>query len=204
MGSRPAVSRLVLLAMNRIQIFGIDRANNPLLPAMRGLYALDCPTWGAPWQVSGHFHSGTEPLSLSSSSSLHHQRNNSEAPSLWLSRSKENTSRLKGAIVCTDRMPQAADWRICAPNGSGHRRLWRHGSNVGDTTSAGKWWPKLSWACAGSVIYGSSVSKRRLAFPSSFFSRRKFRIRTLNSPNLAPRHCPILILQKTSGANAKN
>ena len=190
--------------MNRIQLFGIERAYSPLLPAMRGFYATARPTWRLPCQVSGRFHSGTEPSSLPSSPRLHRRRDNSEIPSFGLSRSKGNTWRLRGSMGCTDRMPQAAGWPICVPNGIGHRRPWRRGSNAGDTTSAGKWWPKLNWACAGSAIYGSSASKRCLAFPSSGFSRRKFRIRTRTSPNLSQRHCPILILQRSPGANAKS
>jgi len=182
--------------MNRVQSFGIGSADSSKLPAARGLYASAHPIWRLPWQVSGHFNSGTESLFLFVPARLHWGRNTLELLSSSLSRSNKSTSRVKVAIVCNDRMPQAGGWRICAPNATGHRRFWRPGFNVGDTTSAGKWWPKLNWACVGSAIYGLSASKRRLTFPSYNFFRRKFRMRIWTLPSL--------ISQRNPGANAKS
>ena len=190
--------------MNRIQLFGIERANNPLLPAMRGLYATARPTWRLPCQVSGRFHSETEPLSLPSSSSLHRQRNNSEAPSLWLSRSNGNPRSLRRAMGCVSRTSRAAEWPICVPKRSGRTTGWRASCNARVWTSAACRWHAWNGALPKSAIQFLQGFKRSLAFPSPSFFHRKFRIRTRTAPNVSPRHCPVLILQRNPGANAKS
>ncbi len=174
---------------------GIKVAYNDLIVELRRVYAQCCSAWRAPWQVSGHFHSGTKDFSLPSSPVFFRTQNNSGMPSFGFSPSKQTMRRIGRAMVCTERISRAVRWPIGATRRNGHKRLCRHASNVWDSTSAAKWWVTLSLACVEWKITGSLPSKRSFAFPSSGFSRRRFKIsmRSLR---------PIPIRQRNPGANA--
>ncbi len=183
---------------------GIKNAKNGLVVVLRRVYAHCCSAWRALWQVSGQREPEAKQSSLPSSLVFPRRRKNSETPPFGLSRSKQTLRRLRKAMVCAERISRAGRWPIGAARRSGHRTDWRHGSNVWDTVLAGKRWLKLNLACAEWKITGSPLSKRSFAFPSSGFSRRRFRIQILNMANVPPRHCPILIRQRNPGANAKS
>ena len=174
---------------------GIKSANKRLLVVLRCLYATARSTWRAPWQVSGHLYSGAKSAFLFQ---------NSDPFSPRFLRREQAVRKLKGARVCAERTSQAVRWPIGATRTSGHRKLWRHASNAWDMASAAKWWPTLRLACVEWKTTGWSPSKRSFAFPSSGFSPRRFRIQMRSLANVRPRHCPVLILQRNSGANAKS
>jgi len=174
---------------------GIKVAYNDLLAVLRRLYAQCCSAWRAPWQVSGHFYSGTKEFSLPSSLLFFRTQIHSGMPSTGLSPSKQTARRLRRAMGCSDRISLADKWPIGAVRRSGHRQLWQRASNAWDMASAGKCSPKLNLACVEWKITGSTPSKRFLTFPSSGFSRRRFKIsmRSLR---------PIPLRQRNPGANA--
>ncbi len=174
---------------------GIKSANKGLLVVLRCLYATARSTWRAPWQVSGHLYSGAKSAFL-------FQNSNPFSPRFL--RREQAVQGLRVERVCAERTSQAAKWPIGATRTSGHRKLWRHASNAWDMASAAKWWPTLRLACVVWKITGWSPSKKSSAFPSSGFSRRRFRIQMRSLASVVPRHCPVLILRRNPGANAKS
>lgn len=190
-------------AMNRIQLVGIEPAYSKLLPVARGIYATARPTWRSPWQVSGHFHSGTKRSALPSYLAFLRGQKFS-GMSIGLSPSKPTMQELRGATICVERISQAVSWLIGATNTDGHKRLWQPACNAWDSASAAKWWPTSKLACVASKITGSLASRRSFAFPSSGFFRRRFRIQMRIIANVLPGNCLIPNLQKHPGANAKS
>lgn len=179
---------LDLLAMNRIQLIGIESAYSSWLPVARGLYATARPTWRSPWQVSGHLHSGTKRSALPSSLAFLRGQKHSEIFSFGLSPSKQTMQELRRAMICVERISRAVNWPIGATRTGGRRRRWQRVSNVWDSTSAAKWWLSLKRACVACRTTGSLASKRFFAFPSAGFFRRRFRIQMRSLANVIPLH----------------
>jgi len=196
--------------MNLIQPFGIERAYSPLLPAVRGFYAIAHPTWRLPCQVSGRFHSGIKPSSLSSSPRFICRRKNFQAPPFGDSRSPSGTwrlRRLKWAAAYLPGIRLAGMFPGCAPNRTGRRSIWRHSCNARAWTPAATCSPVWSCASPGSTLNSCWVCNGCSVFPSSVFSRNPFKTWTPFIPNTPACHCPNLTRQRSQrnpGANAKS
>lgn len=174
---------------------GIKSANKGLLVVLRCLYATARSVWRAPWQVSGHLYSGAKPPFLFQNSDPFPPRFLREIQTAW---------SLRRGMVWVPKTSLAAEWPICGSKRSGRIRLWRQSCNAKVWTSAACRWHAWNGALPKSAIQFLPGFKRSFAFPSSVFFHRKFRIRTRTSPNVSLRPCPILILQRNPGANAKS
>jgi hypothetical protein len=181
--------RRSFLEVERLLIMGTNRAESAAV--RRRVYATIRAVRQAPFQVFGqcqvfgHIDAG--------------------ARSAGLFRCSEPLSsrRLRG-VICVGRMSQAAEWLISVPGGIGLRRFWWRDSNVRDSTSAGKRSLKLNLACARSAMNGSRAFKRSLAFLSSSFSHRRFRIWTRNLLSVSLGTYTLAMPQRNPGPNAKS
>jgi hypothetical protein len=174
---------------------GIKDANNELLTILRGRYATARPIWRAPWQVSGHFHSGTKVSFLSPDTVFFRHRLLREKSAAW---------RLRRATICFPGIRLAGWFPGSAPKRTGHRNVWRRGCSAREWMSAATCSPVLNWALPGSALNSFSVFNVFFASPSSGFSQNTFKTWTRNSPNVPPRHCPIPRPPRNPGANAKS
>lgn len=148
-------------------------------------YERACPVFHAPCQVSGRLVSGANQLSLPSSSAVRFNQNHFGASP---SGSLPTRRMRRRAMVCAERTLLAGKWLIGAINMDGHRKPCRPGCNAWVTTSAGKWWAKSNWGCAGWRTTGWSGFKRFSACPSASFSRQKSGWRIKSWLNVHLRH----------------
>lgn len=183
---------------------GIKHADNELLIVVPGFYVTSCPAWRSQCQVSGHFASETKHPSLSPRFIPLRQENSPEWFPPGFSSRKHAMRRLRRTTICGEKISRAVRWPIGATRTGGHRRLCQRASNALGSASAAKWWPTLKLACVAWKITGSLASKRSFVFPSSGFSRKRFRMQMRSLANVLPRLCPILNLQRNPGANAKS
>jgi hypothetical protein len=172
---------------------GIKLAPTNVFVALRGVYEQCCSLWCAPCQVSGQFDSGTDTPSSPATPGLLQIKENSETPSLRFSRSRKHRRNLGKAMVCCGRIARAAKWPIGVTRTNGHRRLLRRASNAWDSTLAGKCWRTSRSARAEWKITGWLPFKGSFTFPSSGFSRRKFKVQIWNMANVFPPHRLILV-----------
>ena len=143
---------------------GIKDAYIYRLVVLRRLYGHFCSAWRSPWQVSGHFHSGTKESSLPTSLVFYRTQNNSGMPYPGFSPSKQTMLALREAMVCFSRTSLAAEWPISAFNENGRRRLWRQSCNVRVWTSAAWVWHASSWGILESTIRFLRVRLNNLFF----------------------------------------
>lgn len=183
---------------------GIKLAQTNVFTALRHVYEHCCSLWCAPCQVSGQFDSGTDRPSLSATPGIRQIKKNSETPSLCLSRSRKHRRSRRGAMVCSGRIARAVKWPIGVTRTNGHSRRLRRVSNAWDLTSAAKWSLTLRLVCAEWKITGWSPFKGSFTFPSSCFSRRKFKIQIWNIVDVVPPPCLILLPSRSPSENAQN
>jgi hypothetical protein len=183
---------------------GIKLAQTNVFTALRHVYEHCCSLWCAPCQVSGQFDSGTDRPSLPATPGIRQIKKNSETPSLCLSRSRKHRRSLGKAMVWDGKIARAARWPIGVTRTNGHSRRLRRVSNAWDSTSAAKWSQTSRSGCAGWKITGWLAFKGSFAFPSSGFSRRRFKIQIWNIADVFLPHCLVLLPSKSPSENAKS
>jgi hypothetical protein len=183
---------------------GIKLAQTNVFTALRHVYEHCCSLWCAPCQVSGQFDSETDRPSLPATPGIRQIKKNSETPSLCLSRSRKHRRSRRRAMVCSGRIARAVKWPIGVTRTNGHSRRLRRVSNAWDSTSAAKWLLTLKLVCAEWKITGWLPFKGSFTFPSSCFSRRKFKIQIWNIVDVFPPPCLILLPSRSPSENAQN